>query len=97
MLLGERPGLGNADSLGAYFTYAPRIGRNDAERNCVSNIREGGLAPRDAALKLHWLLNQARKLGVSGVALKDEAPVGLEEGHRRTSLPGHSGHGKLPP
>ena len=72
MLLGERPGLGSADSLGAYFTYAPAIGRSDAERNCISNIRPGGLSPAEAARKLHCLLAQSRRLGVSGIALKDE-------------------------
>jgi len=72
LLLGERPGLGNADSLGAYFTFAPAIGRADAERNCVSNIRPGGLAPAEAARKLHSLLSESRRLGRSGIALKDE-------------------------
>jgi ethanolamine ammonia-lyase small subunit len=81
MLLGERPGLGSADSLGAYFTYEPRIGRNDAERNCVSNIREGGLRIVDAAARLHWLLGQALRLRLSGVGLKDE----------RGALPGAGG------
>jgi ethanolamine ammonia-lyase small subunit len=75
ILLGERPGLGNADSLGAYFTYAPTPGRTDAERNCLSNIRAGGLAPSDAARKLHALLTQCRRLRVSGVTLKDETAL----------------------
>jgi ethanolamine ammonia-lyase small subunit len=76
MLIGERPGLGNADSLGAYFTYAPAVGRTDADRNCVSNIRTGGLSPAKAARKLHALLTRARQLRVSGVALKDETALG---------------------
>ena len=72
MLLGERPGLGSADSLGAYFTFAPALGRSDAERNCVSNIRPGGLSPEEAACKLHYLLGESRRLGLSGIALKDD-------------------------
>jgi ethanolamine ammonia-lyase small subunit len=76
MLLGERPGLGSADSLGAYFTYSPIPGCTDADRNCISNIRPGGLPSEDAARKLYSLLTQARRLGVSGVALKDETTLG---------------------
>jgi ethanolamine ammonia-lyase small subunit len=73
MLLGERPGLGSADSLGAYFTHGPRPGRRDADRNCVSNIREGGLTIADAAAKLHYLLAKSFDLGLSGVQLKDDS------------------------
>lgn len=72
MLLGERPGLGSADSLGAYFTHAPAPGRTDAERNCISNIRPGGLDPAAAAHRLLALLGESRRLGLSGVALKHE-------------------------
>jgi len=75
MLLGERPGLGSADSLGAYFTYEPRIGKTDADRNCISNIRLGGIAPANAASKLLALLTQSRTRALSGVRLKDDAPV----------------------
>jgi ethanolamine ammonia-lyase small subunit len=73
MVLGERPGMGSPDSLGAYFTYAPRPGRTDAERNCVSNIRPQGLPPAAAARKLHALLTASCRLGLSGVRLKDDA------------------------
>jgi ethanolamine ammonia-lyase small subunit len=75
MLIGERPGLGSADSLGAYFTYGPRTGNTDADRNCISNIRPGGITPADAARKLLALLTQSRALALSGVRLKDDAPA----------------------
>lgn len=72
MLLGERPGLGTPDSLGAYFTYGPGAHRTDADRNCLSNIRPEGLPPAQAARKLATLLVRAAQEKMSGVALKDE-------------------------
>jgi ethanolamine ammonia-lyase small subunit len=74
VLIGERPGLSALDSMGIYLTWAPRRGRTDAERNCISNIREGGLSHAEAAAKLLWLVQAARGLGATGVALKDEQP-----------------------
>ncbi len=76
MLLGERPGLGTPDSLGAYFTAAPAPERTDADRNCVSNIRPDGLPPAGAAAKLAWLLRESARTGRSGVQLKDDQQPG---------------------
>ncbi len=73
MLLGERPGLSSPDSLGIYMTYAPCRGRSDAERNCLSNVRHQGLPYDEAAYKLLYLLDQARRVGASGVVIKDSS------------------------
>jgi ethanolamine ammonia-lyase small subunit len=73
VLLGERPGLSAPDSLGVYLTYGPRIGRSDSERNCVSNIRTGGLSYAEAALKCGWLARQALAREESGIGLKEES------------------------
>lgn len=77
VLIGERPGLSAADSLSVYLTYAPRRGRTDAERNCISNIRKGGLPPAAAAASLAWLIEAALALQLTGVGLKDRSAPGL--------------------
>jgi ethanolamine ammonia-lyase small subunit len=72
VLIGERPGLSAADSLGAYLTWEPRVGRMDSERNCVSNIRPPlGLSYDAAATTLTWLIREARGRQLTGVDLKD--------------------------
>lgn len=73
MLIGERPGLSSPDSLGIYLTYAPKVGCSDAQRNCISNVRPEGLDYPAAAHKLHYLLTHARRLGVTGIGLKDDS------------------------
>jgi ethanolamine ammonia-lyase small subunit len=71
--IGERPGLSTPDSLGVYITHAPRVGRTDAERNCISNIHARGLSYAEAAAKLDWLAAAALARGVTGIALKDDS------------------------
>lgn len=74
VLIGERPGLSSPDSLGVYVTFEPRVGRTDAERNCISNIRPAGLPYTDAARELQRLLARIRIARCSGVHLEDRTP-----------------------
>lgn len=72
VLVGERPGLSVPDSLGAYLTFDPRVGRRDSERNCISNIHADGLSYELAADKIVWLVREALRLGLTGVDLKED-------------------------
>jgi len=73
VLIGERPGLSSPDSLGVYITWEPRRGRKDAERNCISNIREEGLGYAPAAARLQHYVKESSRLQLTGLGLKDPA------------------------
>jgi ethanolamine ammonia-lyase small subunit len=81
VLIGERPGLSVADSIGIYLTHKPAPGRTDADRNCISNVHPpDGLSYERAARIAAGLVAGARQLGRSGVDLKDTS--------REAALPG---------
>ncbi len=68
ILVGERPGLGTGDSLSIYSAYGPRLGQDNAEKDCISNIRPLGLPPEEAAQQCAELL--ARSFAAGGGGLK---------------------------
>ena len=78
LLIGERPGLSAPDSLGVYITWNPRPGRTDAERNCISNVRHQGLSYADAAQRIAFYINAAKRLQATGIALKENISPSLQ-------------------
>lgn len=73
VLIGERPGLSSPESMGVYLTWRPHPGTTDADRNCISNVRAGGLRCEEASARLLYLVAEARRRRLSGVALKEAA------------------------
>lgn len=76
VLIGERPGLSVSDSLGIYLTANPRVGIQDSERNCISNVHARGLSYAEAADLLAGLVAGARRLGRTGIDLKPDPRLG---------------------
>lgn len=88
VLIGERPGLSVADSLGIYLTHLPGPDTSDADRNCISNIHPpGGSGYTQSAKVVAGLVAGARASGRSGVALKDTSRAEILEAVDGQSTP----------
>jgi ethanolamine ammonia-lyase small subunit len=73
VLIGKPRGLSSQDSLGLYLFWYPTIGLSNAQRNCISNIRPAGLVYEHASQKTLYLIQESRRLKLSGVNLKDRS------------------------
>lgn len=69
IMVGERPGLGTGDSLSVYIAIGPKLGQDNAEKNCISNVRPIGIRPDEAAAQTVTILQRGFERGVGGVAL----------------------------
>lgn len=67
--VGERPGLGTGDSLSLYLAWNPKLGQDNAEKNCISNVRPAGLSVDEAARQAADILKKAREIGQGGLAV----------------------------
>lgn len=70
LLVGERPGLGQSESLSCYAVYSPRVATTvEADRTCISNIHRGGTPPIEAAAVIVELVQRMLKQQASGIHL----------------------------
>lgn len=69
LLVGERPGLGQSESLSCYMVYRPTQGTVEADRTCISNIHKGGTPPVEAAAVIVDLAKKMIEKKASGIAL----------------------------
>lgn len=70
ILIGERPGLGTAESMSAYIAYDAKVGMPEANRTVVSNIHSGGITAVEAGAYLAEVIDLIMKNKASGVNLK---------------------------
>jgi ethanolamine ammonia-lyase small subunit len=79
ILVGERPGLGTGDSLSLYTAFKPRLNQDNAEKNCISNVRRLGHPPETAALDCAKLMRRTFDAGGGGLHLVRPRPPATRE------------------
>ncbi|ENH6105278.1 ethanolamine ammonia-lyase subunit EutC [Yersinia enterocolitica] len=68
LLVGERPGLGQSESLSCYAVYSPTVaGTVEADRTCISNIHRAGTPPVEAAAVIVDLAKRMLEQKASGI------------------------------
>jgi ethanolamine ammonia-lyase small subunit len=72
ILVGERPGLGTGDSLSIYTAFGPKLGQDNSEKDCISNVRELGFPPERAAARCAELMKRTFAARGGGVKLTSE-------------------------
>jgi|SRR6202142_1094506 len=89
LLIGERPGLGTAESLSANLAYRPNQSHTDANRNLISNIHTRGISTHEASLRIVNLAATIIATGASGYQLREtlSAP-GNSERVSKVATPG---------
>jgi ethanolamine ammonia-lyase small subunit len=75
IIVGERPGLGTGDSLSIYTAFGPKLGQDNAEKDCISNVRDLGFVPERAAARCAALLKETFAAGGGGVKLTGGDPA----------------------
>jgi len=70
VLIGERPGLGSAESMSAYIAYNARVGMPEARRTVVSNIHKDGINAVEAGAYIVELIQKIYNARASGVELQ---------------------------
>ncbi len=75
IIVGERPGLGTGDSLSIYTAFGPKLGQDNAEKDCISNVRALGFAPERAAARCASLMKETFAAGGGGVKLTGGDPA----------------------
>jgi len=69
IIVGERPGLGTGDSLSIYTAFGPKLNQDNSEKDCISNIRNLGLLPDQAAKACADLMKRTFAAGGGGMKL----------------------------